>query len=66
MQIALVELIMIAGTLARFSNLQKVSLELSMVVYSLKGRKFLPFKRTLVPPASGPLSGMSSVMAGQE
>lgn len=47
--ITFVELMMVAGTLARFSNIQKVSLELS-IVSSLKGWKFLPFKRTFVPP----------------
>jgi len=56
---------MVAGTLARFSNIQNVSLALSMLS-SLKGWKFLPFKSTLVPPASGPLSGISSVIAGHE
>ena len=66
MQTTLVEFMILAGTLARFSNLQNVSLELSMEVYSLNGKKFLPFKRTFVPPASGPLSGISSVMEGQE
>jgi hypothetical protein len=61
----LVELITTAGTLAKFSNLQKVSLLLSMGK-SLNGKKFLPLSKTLVPPASGPLSGIKSVIAGHE
>jgi len=48
-QTTLVELIIVAGTLARFSNIQNVSLELS-ILSSLKGWKFLPFRSTLVPP----------------
>jgi hypothetical protein len=63
--IALVELITIAGTLARFSNIQKVSLAL-LIVSSLNGLKFLPLRSTLVPPESGPLSGTRSVIAGHE
>ena len=62
---AFVEFIIFAGTLARFSNIQKVSLALSMLC-SLKGKKFLPFRRTGVLPVSGPLSGTSSEIAGQE
>lgn len=64
-QITLVELITVAGTFAKFSNIQKVSLELSMV-NPLNGWKFLPLNRTLVLPESGPLSGIRSVMAGHE
>ncbi|TNV71402.1 hypothetical protein FGO68_gene1202 [Halteria grandinella] len=64
-QQAFVELMTVAGTLPRFSNMQKVSFELSMLRPS-KGWKFLPLRRTLVPPVSGPLSGMRSVMAGKE
>lgn len=56
----------VAGTFAKFSNIQKVSFELSMVLKSLKGWKFLPLRRTLVLPESGPLSGINSVIAGQE
>lgn len=60
-----VEFMMVAGTLARFSNMQKVSFELSMLS-SLKGWKFLPLRRTAVFPVSGPLSGTNSVMPGHE
>ena len=61
----MVELTIVAGTLARFSNIQNVSFELS-IDSSLNGWKFLPLSSTLVPPWSGPRSGTSSVIAGQE
>lgn len=65
MQYIFVELIIVTGTLAKFSNIQNVSFVLS-IPKSLNGWKLRPLKRTLVPPESGPLSGIRSVTAGHE